>query len=52
MARDNLAIAGADFAVEDLFSSGNDILSHRRQQLADESIRMSVCLKNWMKTKL
>jgi len=51
MARDYLPIAGAGVAVERLFSSGPDILSHRRQQLADKSIRMSMCLKNWMNTK-
>jgi len=49
MARDFLPIAGSGVAVERLFSSGPDILSHRRQQLNDESIRMSICLKNWLR---
>jgi hypothetical protein len=48
MARDYLAIPGSGVSVERLFSHGPDLLSHRRQRLTDESIRMCLCLNNWI----
>lgn len=51
MAKDFLAASGTGVPVERLFSCGPDLLSHRRQAMSSETIKMCVCLKSWLKNK-
>ncbi|KAJ6647844.1 Zinc finger BED domain-containing protein DAYSLEEPER [Pseudolycoriella hygida] len=51
MAKDFLAASGTGVPVERLFSDGTDLLSHRRQSMAPETIKICICLKSWLKSK-
>ncbi|KAJ6634728.1 putative AC transposase [Pseudolycoriella hygida] len=51
MAKDFLAASGTGVPVERLFSDGPDLLSHRRQSMAPETIKICICLKSWLKSK-
>lgn len=51
MARDYLAVAGSGVPVEGFFSSGPDLLSPRRRSMECETVRRSLCLRNWFLRK-
>lgn len=42
---------GTGVSVERFFSSGPDLLSHRRQRLSAQSIRECLTLKCWLRRK-
>jgi hypothetical protein len=51
MARDILAVSATGVPVERFFSGGPDLLVPKRRLMKDETTRMCMCLKYWLKCK-
>lgn len=51
MAKDYLAVQASTVSVEELFSSGVDIVVPNRNRLNEQSIMKLMCLKYWGKNR-
>ena len=51
MARDYLAIPATGAPVERIFSGGTGLVQAKRGSLSEDSIRVCMCLKNWLKLR-
>lgn len=51
MAQDVMSAHGTCVSIERFFSTGPDLLSHRRQRLSAQSIRECLTLKCWLRRK-
>lgn len=49
MAKDFLAVSATGVPVERLFSTGTNVVTPNRGSLSSESIRETMCLREWLK---
>ena len=49
MARDYLGIPATSASSEQLFSSGSNLITDKRNSLEDDTIQAHECLKSWIK---
>ncbi|XP_035708216.1 zinc finger BED domain-containing protein DAYSLEEPER-like [Folsomia candida] len=51
MAKDFLSASGTGVPVERFFSGGTDLVTPKRQRLNAETIRKTMCIKGWMRSR-
>jgi len=51
MARDFLPISATGVPMERFFSAGPDLLPPKRRLMKDETVRMCMCLKAWIRAR-
>ncbi|CAG7815162.1 unnamed protein product [Allacma fusca] len=49
MARDYLEVSATDVPAKCLFSTGTDLITPKRMKMLEDTIRISMCLKAWLK---
>ncbi|CAG7733509.1 unnamed protein product, partial [Allacma fusca] len=51
MARDFLGVSATGVPAESMFTMGTDLLDPKRMSMAGETVKMSLCLRAWLKFK-